>query len=332
MDSTEDLLDLVKEFPQAFALEDGDQAGRMLQENLASQDDWCNQPKTQQLLELIDEFPDAFVDPCLAATPTGSLEAEVEGTPVPEPELASNSTQVKVAEGTPDVSSLPAGYAYALRQRVQTLTWGQIDFALVYGVEGLAEIWIVVGKSGTEIQSLCEAIARLINLLLLNQVPVPKILRQIRGIRGADSEGLGSQRILGLADLIGKVLQEAPAHWDTPWVALDTSILSDPEPGLTNRGVISQNFREESFPSRNSLSPTQNLVDLQENDSGLETHALQPVPATNFPFSNNEASLDEVLSSTAVGAALCPECGAELSQVNGCKGGACVVCGYSSCS
>lgn len=327
MDFTEDLLDLVKEFPQAFALEDGDQAGRILQ-NPASQDHSCNQLKTQQLLELIDEFPDAFVDPCLAATPTDSLETEVEGNPVSEPELASNSAQVNVAEGTPDLSSLPSGYAEALRRRVQTLTWGQVDFDLVYGAEGLAEIWIVVGKSGTEIQSLCEAIARLTNLLLTNQVPVPDIIRQIRGIRGADSEGLGPHRILGLADLIGKVLQEAPAHWGgTPareWVALSTALNDS---GLTQQGVTSRNFREESFPSESSLSPIQAF---QENDSRLEAHELQSV-VMNFSSSNNGPLLDEILSSPAAGA-VCPECGAELSQVNGCKGGACVVCGYSSCS
>lgn len=313
MDSTEDLLDLVKEFPQAFASEDGDPVGRMLQETPASQDDSCNQPKTQQLLELIDEFPDAFVDPCLAATPINSLEA-VEGAPVSEPELASNSAQVNVAEGTPDLSSLPSGYAEALRQRVQTLTWGQVDFDLVYRAEGLAEIWIVVAKSGTEIQSLCEAIARLINLLLTSQVPVPAIVRQIRGIRGADSEGLGPHRILGLADLIGKVLQEAPAHWGgTPamgWGAL-SSAFNDPGK-LTQQGV-----------------PSSPIQALQENHSRLEAHELQSV-VMNFS-SNNGPLLDEILSSPAAGA-VCPDCGAELNQVNGCKGGACIVCGYSSCS
>lgn len=325
MDFTEDLLDLVKEFPQAFALA-GDPAGQRSQ-NLVLQDNSSNQPKIQQLLKLIDEFPDAFVDPGLALTPTGSLEA-LEATPLSEP-VASNGAQVNLPQSTLDLRSLPPGYAEALRRRIQTQTWGQVNFDLVYGPEGLAEIWIIVGKSGTEIQSLGEAIARLTNLLLLNQVPVPDITRQIRGIRGADSEGLGPQRILGLADLIGKVLQEAPAHWHTPWVALNTSILSDHEPGLANRSVTSRNLQEESFPSKSFLSPTQNLVDLQENDSGVETH-VQPAPVTNLS-SNNEASLDETLSSTA-GSAVCPECGAELSQVNGCKGGACIVCGYSSCS
>ncbi|MEM9136316.1 MAG: hypothetical protein AAGB01_03045, partial [Cyanobacteria bacterium P01_F01_bin.42] len=52
--------------------------------------------------------------------------------------------------------------------------------------------------------------------------------------------------------------------------------------------------------------------------------------------SDDSVSLDSLqwltFSDTSAIASLCPECDAELQQINGCSGGACLVCGYSSCS
>ncbi|NJK41235.1 MAG: ribonucleotide reductase [Acaryochloridaceae cyanobacterium SU_2_1] len=193
----------------------------------------------------------------------------------------------------------PVGaYAQALTRQVSTLTWGKVEFHLTYGEQGLQSLWVTVGKSGTEAQSLCEAIARLINLLLSQQVSISDIARQIRGIRGADAEGLGPNRILGLADLIGKVLQEAPSQ------------LNNVQPS-TSPEIASL----ESPQSRSRNTPEQ------------EQEARHNIPITDV-WSTIWADLDEQNHSSQ----LCPECGAELHQVNGCSGGACVVCGYSSCS
>jgi len=289
---TKDLLHLIQEFPQAFADPESPAENSESQSTASLQA--ANLPAVNKtwLLDLIQEFPQAFADPeapLAASTSRGAVVAEDNLT---EPALAAP------LQANP-LPHLPAGYACALRRRVPTFTWGQVDFNLTYEANGLAAIWITVGKSGTEVQSLCEAIARLINLLLAQHVPIPEIIREVRGIRGADSEGLGPNRVLGLADLVGKVLQEAPAHW----------------------GAIS--------------TPAQRLPD--EPPTTLEAtpdHEPQIVPED----SASRAALAEMESPWGIAepvgtsASLCPECGAELSQVNGCKGGACVVCGYSSCS
>lgn len=277
MAQTEDLLRLVNEFPQAFA--NPEAAPELIVGNLSTQDgSSITDAKTAQLLQLITKFPQAFADP--------------EEPQVSEPEQPSTPLDTTSIPGVSVTAhdfaprSIPAGYACALRRQVHTLTWGQVDFYLVYG-DGLVEVWLTVGKSGTEVQSLGEATCRLINLLLSSGVSIPKIVREIRGIRGADSEGLGPNRILGLADLIGKVLQEAPIQYGAAQIA-------------------------DKFPleHQNTGSITSNLPEAE-----ILTSTPQPLV------------LEESAAST-----LCPECGAELQQVNGCKGGACIVCGHSSCS
>lgn len=283
MAQTEDLLRLVNEFPQAFA--NPEAAPELIVGNLSTQDgSSITDAKTAQLLQLITKFPQAFADP--------------EEPQVSEPEQPSTPLDTTSIPGVSVTAhdfaprSIPAGYACALRRQVHTLTWGQVDFYLVYG-DGLVEIWLTVGKSGTEVQSLGEAICRLINLLLSSGVPIPKIIREIRGIRGADSEGLGPNRILGLADLIGKVLQEAPTDSITQVVSPSSSQAAGSSP-----------------------------ANLPEGEISIPVGAIRELPL-----------LSQVLPSpmTEV-SSLCPECGAELQQANGCKGGACLVCGYSSCS
>jgi len=301
MSDSQDLLSLIHEFPQAFT--DPETAtqkpGICLKEQL--QAGTTLTAKTQQLLHLVTEFPQAFADPesiqpALAALDQSSDSDSTSALSNPESQQAPQPTP------TPELRDIPVGYAYALRRRVSTLTWGQVDFHLTYEAEGLAEIWITVGKSGTEVQSLSEAIARLINLLLAKQIPLPDIVREIRGIQGGDSEGLGPHRILGLADLIGKVLQEAP----------ERSIASS---------QIGLEQQEPQPLEREKLVP-------QATTDSTTLGSSTPEASTWIHFTSSF----EQLMTSPVSASLCPECGAELSQTNGCKGGACIVCGYSSCS
>jgi len=269
MAQTEDLMRLTTDFPDAFA---NPEAPRPSVQSPAAHP----QESTQQLLELMQEFPHAFADP---EAPSAQQEAGEGDSSPREPAITEKQTS----------SPVPPGYAPALRRRVQTMAWGAIDFSLTYGERGLTELWITAGKSGTEVQSLCEAIARLINLLLAHRVSIPAIVREIRGIRGADSEGLGPHRFLGIADLIGKVLQEAPPVWEA-------SVGMEPV-------------------------PVSEAVEPQPRPSVPETAEVNGVITSNL-----------IPDWSADSASLCPDCGAELQQANGCKGGACLVCGYSSCS
>jgi hypothetical protein len=293
MANTSQLLSLAEMFPKAFA--DPEAALPTLEETSPKQA-VSNNPRIRALLTLASEFPEAFVDPDL---PIASAATAPEPTAQPEQQaLAEASAMPSFSE------SLPAGYELSLNRTISTFTWGQIGAHLSYSAAGLASLWLVVGKSGTEIQSLCEAICRLTNLLLAHQVPVAEITRQLRGIRGADSEGLGPHRVLGLADLIGKVLQEAPAKLSGSVVA-PVSAMQTPAAPVQ----IPVEAEAASYP-----------VDAQAGSSQVKTGSeLLSQSLLNLSDNNHRMSL-------------CPECGSELQAMNGCSGGACQVCGFSSCS
>jgi len=289
MAQTDDLLGLIDRFPGAFQ-QVSSSAGEVGVPPIDPALD-------SQLQQLITEFPSAFMDPAIALGTEKSLststdedstlatsEAEEAVSPTVEPKTASNPLPV----------AQPGTYSHALTRTISTFTWGQVEMHLTYGDSGLQSVWATVGKSGTEVQSFCEAIARLINLLMANQIPIPDIAHQIRGIRGADSEGLGPNRFLGLADLIGKVLQEAPITWT----------LTQPSPVEADPAPLQQNGHNGNGNG---------------NGNGAQAAQMPSEVWTTLADHDHAASI-------------CPECGSELHQVNGCSGGACVVCGYSSCS
>jgi hypothetical protein len=292
MANTETLLSFTTAFPEAFA---DPEAARPTLETSPKQA-VSNNPRIQALLTLATEFPEAFVDPDLPVAPVATAS-----------EATAQSGQQVLAEASavPLFSkSLPAGYERSLNRTVSTFTWGQIEAHFSYSATGLAALWLVVGKSGTEIQSLCEAICRLTNLLLAHQVPVAEITRQLRGIRGADSEGLGPHRILGLADLIGKVLQEAPA-------TISSSIVAPASVVQTATAPVQVPVVAEAV----SYSAPSNAGEIEvKTGNDLLSQSL-----LNLSDNNHRMSL-------------CPECGSELQAMNGCSGGACQVCGFSSCS
>jgi hypothetical protein len=294
MANTETLLSFTTAFPEAFA--DPEAARPALK--TSPKQTVSNNPRIQALMTLASEFPEAFVDPDLPVAPV-AIASEV--TAQPEQQVLAEASAVPLFS-----ESLPAGYELSLNRTVSTFTWGQIEAHLSYSAAGLASLWLVVGKSGTEIQSLCEAICRLTNLLLAHQVPVTEITRQLRGIRGADSEGLGPHRILGLADLIGKVLQEAPAILSSSVVApapiAEVQTIATPVQVPVVAEAVSHTVDSRNETAQLKIGGellSQSLLNLSDNNHRMS---------------------------------LCPECGSELQAMNGCSGGACQVCGFSSCS
>jgi hypothetical protein len=293
MASTQALLTLVNSFPEAFADPEGAQVSFSTTTPANQRQEAA---RIQALLDLATEFPEAFADPeapvATSAVAKDSPNSELQ----PRAEAA---TVLTVG------ASLPAGYEFSLNRTIPTFTWGNIEAHLSYSTAGLASLWLVAGKSGTEIQSLCEAICRLTNLLLTYQVPVAEIVRQLRGIRGADSEGLGPHRVLGLADLIGKVLQEAPATLKVGAAA--TVAVAQP---MTAATVLEPTKVEAVMPLSDSL----NGNSVVKSGSELLSPSLLDLSENNHRMG------------------LCAECGSELQAMNGCSGGACLVCGFSSCS
>jgi ribonucleoside-diphosphate reductase alpha chain len=76
------------------------------------------------------------------------------------------------------------------------------------------EVFVNVGKAGTDIMADAEAIGRLVSLSL--RIPsdlsskeiAAQVVEQLRGIGGASQVGFGNGRVRSIADGVSKVLKE----------------------------------------------------------------------------------------------------------------------------
>jgi ribonucleoside-diphosphate reductase alpha chain len=76
------------------------------------------------------------------------------------------------------------------------------------------EVFVEIGKAGSDIKAMAEAMGRLMSLVLRMASPVSpiervrEIAKQISGIGGARSYGFGKRRVLSLPDAVGQALAE----------------------------------------------------------------------------------------------------------------------------
>ena len=76
------------------------------------------------------------------------------------------------------------------------------------------EVFLEIGKAGSDIKAMAEAMGRLMSLILRMASPVSpvervrEIVKQITGIGGARSLGFGKRRVLSLPDGVGQALAE----------------------------------------------------------------------------------------------------------------------------
>lgn len=153
------------------------------------------------------------------------------------------------------------------------------------------EIFITVGKAGSDVQADAEAMGRMISLQLRSTAPHNRremlrlIMEQLQGIGGARPMGFGPNRVLSLPDAVASALaqyyftDETPQQLGLPMGTLDAQ------------------------PTKATATP---VLDPYAGGNGHETSGYRK------------------------GADMCPECGTiSLIRVEGCK--KCTSCGYSEC-
>ncbi len=94
--------------------------------------------------------------------------------------------------------------------RVTTTGDGKLYTTVNYDERGMREVVSNIGRSGGTLNSLSEAIGRLISLSLQYNVPVDELAQQLIGIRSANPYGFGPNQVLSIPDAIGKVLKDSP--------------------------------------------------------------------------------------------------------------------------
>ena len=171
------------------------------------------------------------------------------------------------------------------------------------------ETFITIGKSGSDVAAMTDALGRMISIVLRLQSPVTarerirQIVAQLSGIGGVRTVGYGENRIRSVPDAVAKVLAE--------------------EFGFTVNGIVTDLKKKEELVNNNGaqrqyangngeLANTVVQVPKAQDAIVMEQLSISTAPATNSAFD------------------FCPSCGeATLAHEEGCK--KCYSCGYSEC-
>jgi ribonucleoside-diphosphate reductase alpha chain len=171
------------------------------------------------------------------------------------------------------------------------------------------EVFITVGKSGSDVTAMADALGRMISLnLRLNGTLAPRerikqVVAQLIGIGGARSVGFGENKVRSLPDAIAKVLSK---HFEFKV----NGVVEDKNPNL--HGAVA-NSHIVHAPIVADAAPKEEIVKLEH--LSLET-------------SNGSLSTADETATSLYD--LCPECGAaSFAYEEGCK--KCYACGYSEC-
>lgn len=173
------------------------------------------------------------------------------------------------------------------------------------------EVFVNVGKAGSDVQAMAEGLGRLISLVLRITSPLPvrerikEIIDQLGGIGGSRHVGFGDRRVRSLPDAISKVMSKHYTEQLTKVSEKEQSVTVLTEANGHTNGHINGH--------------TEHLIT-----------QLQPEPDETREISHIDATGQQPLFSTAKEFDLCPSCGeALLAHEEGCK--KCYGCGYSEC-
>lgn len=183
---------------------------------------------------------------------------------------------------------------------------GTVNITVNSDEVGPLEVFVNVGRSGSDVAALAEALGRLISITL--RIPSPmsqedrlrEMVSQLRGIGGSRTIGFGPEQVRSLPDAVGKALDE----------------------------------HLEGHPS---LQPHPMQLPLLH---GAASAAPTPAPAAVGAYSNGHTNGNGHGHSNGHGLAdlttykmtgnICPECGSStLVYEEGCK--KCISCGHSEC-
>ncbi|MEK7551358.1 MAG: adenosylcobalamin-dependent ribonucleoside-diphosphate reductase [Patescibacteria group bacterium] len=184
------------------------------------------------------------------------------------------------------------------------------------------EVFITVGKSGSDVAAMADALGRMISLSLRINGQVSQrermrqVVAQIVGIGGARSVGFGENRVRSLPDAVAKVLSK---HFEfrVNGVVEDKKLTNGHSNG---NGLTNGNGHLNGKAITHIPVDAEKIEGVKEEIVKLEQLTLQ-APSGDL----------SVTQGTSTGLYdICPECGgATLAYEEGCK--KCYSCGYSEC-
>jgi ribonucleoside-diphosphate reductase alpha chain len=173
------------------------------------------------------------------------------------------------------------------------------------------EVFITVGKSGSDVAAMADALGRMISLnLRINGALAPRerikqVVAQLIGIGGARSVGFGENKVRSLPDAIAKVLSK---HFEFKV----NGVVEDKNPSAYG-GNVANSHIVHPLPIVADASPKDEIIKIEQLSLQTPNGSL--------------STADETATSLYD---LCPECGAaSFAYEEGCK--KCYACGYSEC-
>lgn len=232
-----------------------------------------------------------------------------------EPATAAKPEVIKETEAAPSapttVAAAPAHQAAAsgvdkqYKKRPQVLRGATYKINTPFGMayitindlDGIpAEIFLNVGKAGSDVFAMAEALGRVCSLFLRygdHGEKVGLLIKHLKGIGGSGAIGFGANRVESIADAVAK--------------ALETHVLN--------------NAHDDHIPA-----PIAATLELDFNEAlNAELKSTVPAVATDDGHGGHGVHNHATASRD-----LCPSCGsASLINIEGCK--TCGNCGYSRC-
>jgi ribonucleoside-diphosphate reductase alpha chain len=183
---------------------------------------------------------------------------------------------------------------------------GKVNVTLNSDEDGLLEVFVNIGKAGSDVAALAEALGRLISLHLRIDSPISQnqraeeVARQLRAIGGSTSIGFGSDRVRSLPDAMARAIDLHLA-----------SLVHQPESEASPEPSASADATDES-PSGGATGGNGYSNGL--SNGGNHLPGFNPMMLAPYSVTGN----------------LCTQCGNNTMRYEeGCK--KCVSCGYSEC-
>jgi ribonucleoside-diphosphate reductase alpha chain len=183
------------------------------------------------------------------------------------------------------------------------------------------EVFITVGKSGSDVTAMADALGRMISLnLRLNGTLSPRerikqVVAQLIGIGGARSVGFGENKVRSLPDAVAKVLSK---HFE---FRVNGVVEDKPKIGANGNGAVYENGSANGL-SNGHAELTADGVEKKQPEAIIKLEQL--------PLQTQEGAMVAGEDPATGLYDICPECGgASLAYEEGCK--KCYACGYSEC-
>lgn len=221
----------------------------------------------------------------------------------PAVEVVTEAAAVEVAPTAQAVATTEASVDKQYKKRPQVLRGATYKINTPFGMayitindlDGIpAEIFLNVGKAGSDVFAMAEALGRVCSLFLRygdHGEKVELLIKHLKGIGGSGAIGFGANRVESIADAVAK--------------ALETHVLN--------------NAQDDHVPA-----PIAATLELEDFNEALNAEIKASVPSA--ALSEGHGAHDHSKASRD----LCPSCGsASLINVEGCK--TCGNCGYSRC-